>query len=303
MGQPDLSIRKLFDLYLEKLVAWLLPGRRVENIRRESGELKVVERKADHVAVATVDAVETTLHLEFQIKDEPFLPERLLEYHAFLRRRDAPRPVLTILVYLMPRPPAAPLRAAIEPTSGDPQVSFRYEVFCPWEHPISLAQVEAHPELAALAVLTPGIGEAELPRVREAIERAPLPAEARADLLVLTFFIAGRRFAADLLQLLLESKDMEDSTTYQLVLKKGEELGLARGEELGLAKGEELGLARGREASQRTAILELVEIKLGELPSGLATRLERLGYDALHALYKDLLRAPDSAALASLLRR
>jgi predicted transposase YdaD len=260
---------------------------------------RVIERVSDEVVRARVDGVETILHTELQQRHEPGLPERLLVYHALLRQRHAPTPVLTLLVYLMPRRPRRPLPHEIEPTAADPQVAFRYEVFCPWERPIGVAEVARCPALAPLAILTPGVGRGELDALREAVEGSGLPREEAGDLLAVTFFVGGCRFARRVLQSLKRSGVMLQSSTYQWVLSEGEEKGLEKGRAEGLVEGE----AKGAAVALRRSVVALVRKRLGAVPTRLERRLERLDAAALDALFTKLLDAESPAAVRKLLPR
>jgi len=221
-------------------------------------------------------------------RHEPDIPERMLAYHGLLRHRHRPLPVLSMVVYLIAEPPAEPLPRSID----DDQLKFRYEVFCPWEHAIGLEAVRRRPALAPLAALTPGIAEEDLPALQEAIEASPaLSASRRGDLLALTYFIAGRRFASNLLRSLVGSKLMEESSTYRYVMEKGRE------------EGRQEGRREGQREGLRRAILDLVEARLAQSPEKLEARLSALDEDALHQLFSELLRARDETELSGLLPR
>jgi hypothetical protein len=175
----------------EPAVVRLLPGRRVEVLAVEPTELKFVDRRADSVIRALLDGVETIVHLEFQTTHETGVPLRVLEYHAILRARYPELPVVSIVVYLMPDPPSA-IPRGVPRTARNWQLDFSYQVFCPWETPITLEQVRASPGLALLASLTTGIDQQALGSLRAAIaERAPRAT--LGDLLAVTYVIAGRR--------------------------------------------------------------------------------------------------------------
>ncbi len=301
MGQTDYAARLLAERHLGELAVALLPGHRVEVLAIEHPELKLVERLADQVVRARLDGEETILHFELQLRHESDLPARVLAYHALLRHRSFPLPVRSMVVYLMHAPPPGELARGLH----EGQVSFEYETFCPWERPIGLEQVRRQPVLAPLAVLTPAIREAELPGVRRVLEEAGLPAERREDLRVLTYFLGGRRFPLDLLRLMIGSKAMEDSVTYQYVIEKGREEGRLEGREEGRLQGREEGRLQGREEGQalglRRAILDLVAARLERATEGLEERLSGLDADELHALFSQLLRAADEGQLRALL--
>ena len=283
VGQPDLAIRFLATRHLAALLPGLLRGHRVEVIAIEQSEVKLVERQTDQVARVRLDEVETILHVEFQTRHEEELPARVLAYHALLRHHHYPLPVRSLVVYLMHEPPPRAIVSGIAPRAEDPQVTFRYDVFCPWEQPLTVEDVRRHPGLAPVASLTPGIGMDELPALRQAVEESAI--EGRGDLLAVLFLLAGRRFPEDVVRLFVRSKAMEESSTYQAILEEG------RAE----------GVARGRAEELRRSILELAEAHFAAVPEGLEGRLSTLDAEALRGLFSRLVRAADAAALERLL--
>jgi predicted transposase YdaD len=291
MGQPDLAIRLLAERHAADLLPALLRDREVRVVGVERSEVKVVERITDQVVLAHVDGELTVIHVEFQVRHEEDIPWRVLAYHALLRHRYFPLPVRSIVVYLMHRPPSTPLPRGVRSRAGDPQLDFVYEVFCPWEVTIAPSQVERTPALAPIATLTAGFRTSDLARVRAAVEHSDLPSSERVDLLAVTYFIAGRRFPDDLLQSVLWSRIMEDSSTYRYVISKGRAEGLAEGR----TKGEAAGLRR--------AILDLVEARLGQIPEGLDTALDGHGAEELQQVFSRMVRASDAEALRAALPR
>jgi len=290
MAQTDKAIRRLVDLSQAGIVSSLLEPARVHVLGIEPSELQVVERITDKIIRATIDSVETIIHVEFQASHDEAFPTRLLAYHALLRQHHAPLPVRSVVVYLMHEPPPGGVPRGIAPSAGDPQLTFTYDVFCAWERPISLDQVRDNPHLGPLAALTPGVAEEDLVELQRIIERAPQPRVVRGELLVLTYILARRRFDRPLLQSLLRSNIMlEDSPGYQDLIAMGEVQGKAQGKEIG----KEIGTAD----THRCNIAQLVRHRLGRVPEDLNARLEALTVNELKLLFKQVLEAPDAAAV------
>jgi predicted transposase YdaD len=284
MGQTDLTIRLLAEHHLTDLLPALLADRQVEVITVERTELKVVERLTDQVVRARVDGVESILHIEFPAVHEPDLPERMLAYHALLRHRHWPLPVVSIVVYLMHAPPPEPVPRGLR----QGQLAFEYQVFLPWERPIGPEQLERFPAVAPLAALTPGIHEGNLRELRRVVLAAPgLSRAQRADLLALTFFLARRRFAEELLEFLLARDIMEESVTYRNLVERK------------LAEGR----VEGRVDGMRDAIVKLIRARMERTPEDLETRLAALDVEALDRLIVDLAHAADEAAFQAVLER
>ena len=297
MGQTDLAVRFLAEKHLADILSAVLVDRRVQVLGVERSELKLLERFTDNIVRALVDGVESIIHLEFQTQHEEILPDRMLAYHGLLRHRHH-LPVLSLVVYLMHKPPPHGIPTGIE----EARLRFSYEVFCPWQQSITVEDVRRHPGVAPIATLTAGIDERDLPAIGRAIEEA-VPEAARGDLLALTYIVAGRRFPSDLLQFCLRSKAMEDSVTYQQILAEGEAKGLADGEAKGEARGEARGLAKGETATMRQAILDLLDARLGHVPEDVRGRLETMDAGALRELFNRLVRARGKTRLQALLPR
>jgi predicted transposase YdaD len=285
----------------------LLQGREIEVLAVEPTELKAMEQRADQVFRTRIDGEETILHVEFQSRHEDDLPERVHAYHALLRLRHRPLPILSLLIYLMHEAPPRPVPRGIFRRPGDRQLDFSYEIFCPWAQPIGLEAVKEYPAIAPLAVLTPGIQEGDLPEVAQAVERAKLSRRQRGDLLVATYILARRRFKEDLLDSWLRSELMEDSPGYEDILRmgriEGEKRGLVKGEKRGLVKGRAEGEKRGEAIGLRRAILVLVKARLGRSSQRLEKQLGAMNARGLHSLFTRLLRAKDEAHLRTLLPR
>jgi hypothetical protein len=283
MGQPDLAARLLAEKHLPDLLPALLRGHRVEILRVERSELKLIERLTDIAVRARLDGHEVILHAELQARHYEDVPARVLLYQALLHQRHR-LPVVSVVVYLTPDPPPRPVPRGLCFAAGERSaLDLRYLVFCPWEETIDVAEVQRHPALAPLAALTPGITAADLPALQTAIEDAALPAAERSDLLAITYLLAGRRFPADLLTFMLRSGTMEDSSTFQYLTSVARE--------------------EGREQGLAEAIVALVAARLGSAPHDLETRLRALDRDALRVLLRSLAGALDRAAFEALLPR
>jgi hypothetical protein len=299
MGQPDLAARLLAEKHLPDLLRALLRDHRVEILRVERSELKLIERLTDIAVRARLDGREVILHAELQARHYEDVPARVLLYQALLHHRHR-LPVVSVVVYLTPDPPTRPVPRGLRFSAGDRSaLDLRYLVFCPWQEAIDVAEVQRYPALAPLAALTPGIAAADLPALQTAIEGAALPAAERGDLLAITYLLAGRRFPADLLTSMLRSRTMEDSSTFQYVTSVAREQGLSEGREQGLSEGRE----QGREQGLAEAIVALVAARLGSAPRDLETQLCALDRDALRGLLRSLAAATDRAELEALIPR
>jgi len=274
-----------------RAVPALLPDHQVEVLGVVPTRLvsSGLDRYADHAVRTRIDGVETISHVEFQTEHRGDVPARVMVYNGLFRylghQEQHPVPVRSIVVYLMHERRRGVPRG-IRRRPGDRQVQLDYDVFCVWERPLTLQDVKRHPVLAPLAVLTQGIGEAELQALPRVLRRAVLPRDTFGDLLAITYFLAARRFEPHLLQSLGRSKIMQESATYRLVTEEAEARGRAEGE-----------------ATLRDKLLKLVRHRLGRVPRGLQSKLKAMDLDAVDALFDCVLETEEPDALRALLSK
>lgn len=102
-----------------------------------------------------------------------------------------------------------------------------------------------------------------------------------------TFVLLGLNYTADFSQAMLAGvRNMRESSTYQMILKEGEEQGIALGEARGIALGEARGITLGQElgraAAARDIILRAGTKRFGEPDD--ATRAVIAGTDSVDRL-------------------
>jgi len=241
---------------------------------------------------ARINGVETIIHLEFQLKHSSDIPARVMVYNGllrclgFLQRR--PGPVRSMVVYLM-HERKRPVPRGICRSSRDPQVHIEYDVFCVWERSLTLEDVRRRPVLAPIAVLTPGISEADLSALHRLLQRTRLLRKTRGELEAITYFLAARRFDEDMLQSFQRSKAMMESATYRKVIEEGR------------AEGRAEGRVKGKLETLRDKLLKLARHRLGRVPRGLQGKLKGMNAEALDRLFDRALETEDPKALRSLL--
>lgn len=286
MGELDMTSRSLIEDHLDELLPVLLPKYHFAALRTERTQIKpITEKISDEVFVAEIDGVEHVLHIELQAAHETGLPERMAAYHALLMSKLG-RPVFSMVIYLCPEKPVRELSQRVQTR----QLSFRYELFEPWETSIDITAVRNSPALAPLACLTRGISAADLPAIREAILAAPWPTVRRHDCLFFTQTIGERRFDVELLRSLLRSDQMQDSTIYQEVIEKGR------------VRGREEGLEEGKRALVRV-VARAITKRLATPPADLSESLMGLEMEAVEALFDDVEASADEAAVMAALKR
>ena len=87
-----------------------------------------------------------------------------------------------------------------------------------------------------------------------------------------------------------EERKMEYVTTAERIgIEKGQRIGIEKGEQIGIEKGERIG---GRRTLRR-AVLEILEVRFGEVPARIAEEIERIEeIDSLSGLHRKALLVP-----------
>lgn len=144
---------KIFKENLEKAIPAILRltvGEFVSRLRPQNVEMqRTRERKADFVGKAWDDSqgMETVLHLEFQIKNDPRMLYRMLEYKAMLRRKF---PDLRIRQYVIAFGKNPPRMADV---LDEPDHYYRYHLLWLGDIPYYRFLQSEDPEEVLLAVL------------------------------------------------------------------------------------------------------------------------------------------------------
>lgn len=237
------------------LLKWLL-GTTPSQIQSLKTELSNEPIRADFVSFFQVD--HSVVHLEFQTQPESDFPVRMLDYWVRLYR-SYNCPIQQIVLFL--KPTNSP-RVYIDRLEL-PQTQHRYRVVRLWEeNPEPLLR---EPGLLPLAVLTQSNDSQQLlNQVSEALNRIENPKQ-RRELATGCYILGGLKFQEQQLISFIREEIMEESVTYQAILRKG---------------------------SQREGLLLIkrqLRRRFGELSSGLEQQLQTLSISQLENLAEALL--------------
>jgi hypothetical protein len=169
------------------------------------------------------------LHLELESSGRLGIPTELLRYNVAAHGVTG-LPVSSVLILLRPKATATDLTGTLElRAAGAVYLTFRYTVVRLWQEPMG-PLLNAGVGLAPLALLT-NEADADLPaafeRFNERLRSPDVPPEVRDKLLGATFVLGGLRYPShDLVDLYMSLHNiLEDSTTYQLLMGRGEARG------------------------------------------------------------------------------
>jgi hypothetical protein len=202
----------------------------------------------------------------------------MLQYHVLLRYRDK-KPVESTVVLLRPGADGPELSAGrldLHGVTGTQTIAFWFRVVRIWERPVDelLNGGLGVLPLAPIAAVEPDRLPDVIRRMGERFEHeAP---SFVGELWAATDLLLGLRYDEDVVQSLLRGvRGVRESTTYQAILREGEEVGEVR----------------GRLAQARRDVLALGTDKFGAPDAATAETLESLNdLEALHGLLRSVLR-------------
>ncbi len=179
--------------------------------------------------------VPAAIHLELESSGRLGIPDELLWYNVAARAANKLLPVHSVLMLLRPKATATDLTGMLEipGANGEPYLTFQYSVVRVWQESVETL-LAAGPGLAPLALLT-NEAASDLPaafaRLRARLHVDAVPDNVERGLLGSTFVLCGLRYDPIQIENLYRelSMTLEDSTTYQLILRRGEARGEARG--------------------------------------------------------------------------
>lgn len=234
------------------------------------------------------------LHLEFQTRPDAAMAERMLEYWIRLHRRFQ-RPIQQVVIHL--KPTSSPLARINHLAIG--RTRHHFTCLRLWEQ--DPEPLLANPALLPLAVLARSADqppERLLTRVRQRLQTIPDPHQRRRTTSGCQL-LAGLAFSPDVIQRLLAMSILEDSSVYQLIVRKGLEEGRELGRELGLEEGRELGLELGRQLEAAALVLRQLERRCGPLSEAQRDTIRGLTLERLEQLGDALLDFQGQADLAA----
>lgn len=199
-------------------------------------DLSTVSAEADKVIRVEFPAP-WLLHLELQASRDDTLERRMLRYHALLHDRHG-FPVCSAAILLRPAANLPFLNGELQMESpiGLPW-SFRYGVVRVWElppaaflnGPLGLLPLAPMSGMAEPEVELPGVVRQMETRMREVDEP-----ELKNRLWIATYVLMGLRYNQTIADTVLSGvRDMEESVTYQAIVKRGLQQGMQQGMQQG----------------------------------------------------------------------
>ena len=244
-------------------------------------DVSVISAEADKV-IRIEERNPWILHLEFQASRDVRMARRLLRYNALLQHRHD-CPVASVVFLLRPQANDSHLSGIVSTlTPIVPTWGFGYRVVRVWEE-----SAESFLQGGFSAVPFAPIADCGKMKLQDVIDQMKqrfhrdTKREERQHLWAATYLMMGLRFDAALIDTVMKGvQDMEESTTYQALLERGEK------------KGMETGVGKGRIAEAREIVIRLGSKKFGSPTRTIRSKVEReADLSRLNAMIDQLLEA------------
>ncbi len=225
--KTDLPLKRLFQLRPQDLLQ-LTGDEGASVFSVKTLELPEIRRTVDCVLELERGGERYLRHVEFQGRDEPYLPRRCFEYNTRLHLQSG-LPVLTTV--LLVNPPAPKREPVYRIQLGD-QVStdYRFEWVKLWELDSEEAVALGNPAMLALVPLMAGNDLDLVEKACLGIE-ASAPEQQQPDLLAILHVFAEQRYTGRDLSRLIGRERIMQSTIWQEAKAEGREEGREQGRE------------------------------------------------------------------------
>lgn len=260
MAKPwDRSLKRLFKIVPEDLVAWLLPEATFVSVVSPELDSEDNESEAiypDLLFEVQLNQARVILHVEFQRSRDSQMAERLWEYNLKTTRQYG-CPVWSVVIYLKKDGKVAKSPLTQQLPNGRLVRHFEFDVVCLWQIPTQELQQKGLPGLLPLLPLTKnGLRREVVEEVITGLLQVKKEV-LQGELLTMAYVIASLAFGkadkADQKWLIWRFAQMydllEDTPAYQHIKKQGLLEGLEKGRKEGLLEGEKKG---GIEALRQT---------------------------------------------------
>ncbi|MCX7734212.1 MAG: Rpn family recombination-promoting nuclease/putative transposase [bacterium] len=278
-------------------------------------EMQLGKLVADFLAIVKLkDGTEFILHIEFQTKNDPDMPKRMLGYfYVVISRYNLP--IRQIVIYLGKE--ELKMGNRIEMRSEGTSISYEYEI-------IDLKEVEAEkflesdaPDVYLLGILGKAQNISEvirkiITRLRESFEKREISNHDLLEYINRLGVFAELRDIREDLKKEVQKAVIDIDITKTWLYQEGKQKGLEEGIQKGIQKGRKEGIQKGRKEGIREgirkgikqgiiegmkkglkeAILSVIKVKFGKTPSSIRKVIMHTDdIDKLRLMKKEILRS------------
>jgi predicted transposase/invertase (TIGR01784 family) len=279
----DSTCRRLAEIFPEDFASWLL-GKRIALTELSPTELSIEPIRADSVML--LQGQNNILHVEFQTDPKPDIPMRLADYRLRLHRKFPDKRIHQVVIYLRETRSDRVYQNYFE----IPGMYAEFNVVRLWE--VSAEELIAFPGLLPFVALSRSDEPEETLR-RAVGEILNIRDETQQhEAMAAAYVLAGLRLDEIVIKQVIRRDVMQESVTYQAILREGQEIG------------QEIGREQGREQGREEEAIALVTRQLNrrlkqELSEEMKSRFSALPRSVLEDLSEALL---DFTALSDLER-
>ena len=251
----DNICKYLIQTFSTDFATWLL-GEPVSLIELKPTELSSEPIRADSIVL--LQSTETILHIEFQTRPDPDMPFRMLDYCVRIYRRFPNKKLRQVVIYLKPTQSQEVYRDTFEL----PRTRHEFDIVRLWEQPSSA--LLSSPGLLPLAVLASTDDRVAMLRQVSTNIQQTEDAEMQKNLMAAADILAGLVLDKEIIRKILRTDLMQESVTYQAIKQEGRE--------------------EGKEEGAHLMALQMLAIKLGDLPEAVTAQVQQLSLAQLPAL-------------------
>lgn len=220
-------------------------------------------------------------HFEFQSSADPSLDQRVHLYNVIGRWRHR-IPVRSVVILYRPTARSSTVKGGVSEHLGDDaSLEFRYRFIRVWQLPIDelLNGPIGTLPLAPIANILPEQLPSVMAKISQRLKQVPA-VQRPSDVWAATRILLGLRYSDHLLEkLMLNVLDMEESSTYQAIIKKGRLEGEVEGLMKGRQEGRQEGVAVGKVVGERDLLIRLATARFGKPSKAVLVRI-----NAIHSL-------------------
>jgi hypothetical protein len=274
MAKPfDSTLKQLFTVFAADWVRVLTPHLGLPpnlDVEPLEVEMSTVQRAADTVYRLGTSSL---LHIESQVSRDGKLPWRLLEYNVMLSAHYSIESVYSVAVLLRPEANASNLTGTLVRChdDGTEYHRFSYNVLRMWEQSMEcvLAGGVGMWPLALLSNDACGHLDEIVPRMDAELRAHSLTESLRQTVLLSSYILLGLRYDdAEILPGFLRIQGMEESSTYQAIVRKGRLQGVQEGRQ----EGRQEGILEDR----RMMLLDILRDRFVTVPPELEQRVQQM---------------------------
>ena len=279
----DTVMKQLLDEFAIDWVGWLAPqvGLPADvKVEPHEVDLSTVQVTADKVFRLKAPS-QGFLHIEPQSSWDDSFPIRILCYNVLIELKYG-GPVHTVVLLLRPEAQSSGLNGEVvlHHAGGDERLRFRYGMIRVWELPAK-PLIEGPLGAAPLALLTNEAApqlKGYVQRLDERLTEENVDPASRNLLLTSCYLLLGLRYDdVSISEAFLGVSMLEESTTYQAILRRGRQEGRQEGMQEGRQEGRQEGMQEGRQEgaleARREMLLDVLGEKFGKVPTALEEQI------------------------------